>query len=129
PGAVRAERVLRKLQHFEQRHQETDRAFRALVLIDVRQAHAVGAAAGASVVQRQPEAVPTQEPRERPPPPPQTVLSAGRAVGRAEGRPERGGIDGLLVRARLLAADAMPTGVADELQLIVLEADLLEKRQ
>ena len=77
--------------------QEADGALGTLVLVDVRHAHAVAAAAGREVVQRQAEAVGAEEPRERLAHAAQVVRVFGHRVRAAEREHERRRIDGLLV--------------------------------
>ena len=54
-------------------------------------------------------------------------MIAGGQIGAAKGKHERGGVDRLLIRFRLGAPAAVPSGVSHEGQLSILETYLLQE--
>src|SRR5262249_26523875 len=92
---------------------------------------AIATARGSEVVERHAEAIGPQEPRERFPHARKIMMIAGREVGASESQHESRGVDGLLVppgRPRRFPA-AVPASVADEHEVSLVKADLLQELQ
>src|SRR5713101_812840 len=121
------ETFARELEHLEQRHQEGHRALGAFVLIRLRAAEPIATARGDEVVEGEPKPIGPQEPGERFPHPLQIVMIAGRQVGTTEGQHERCRVDGLFIRVRLRSPAAVPSSVADQNELPLVKAHLLQE--